>query len=284
MKFRHFDAFSQIYEVLHSIHDKTMGTIISAITVSDGFFLQYLTTYLIYPTNISFFKKHPEKLSTLIKLLCYTAPDPLSSSSKSRKAAAKAGWYDRLCQAEIVLNLACILTDEVVTENKLKERIWKKMAPPTLTGVTVPSGVNIKTTDAWLNKWEEWDSVCKNSGLDKLDREKLKKIQVNIKELKEKKVKKKDMKVKIKPVKDTPKVKLKLRPVKEKDVNIKTRSSDSSPEKIKIQRQKSTSESEIPSTQSSRDPSPVKKTKEKESKKRKNENKPVKIKTKKRKQ
>merc|ERR1712147_599612 len=112
---------------------------------------------------MKFLRRNSSILNGLIKLLTYTAPDPMPAgkSSKERKAASKSGWYDRLVQAEIVLNLFNFLSPKLISDDKLREKIWKKMAPPKITGSSVPSGINDNMMDIWVSSWENRESEIK---------------------------------------------------------------------------------------------------------------------------
>lgn len=169
---------------MFSVHGKDLGTIVAAVTVSDAFFLHYLASYLIHNSNMKYLNRNHDILKGLIKLLTYTAPDPTPAgqSNKERKAAAKSGWYDRLVQAEIVLNLLNHLSPNLITDNKIREKIWKKLAPPNITLNTVPNVINQQMLDSWFKLWEKWESSIKDlEGMNPLDRSKLQKIKMTLK-------------------------------------------------------------------------------------------------------
>lgn len=184
MKFAHFECLKAVGKMLVSLHDVTFGPTIANVTVGDAFFLQYLSSYLIFKGFRGKFKNNAEIVPQLVKMMSYTAPDPLpaGTSSKQRKAANKAGFYDRLCQAEIVLGLVSTLPGDLIPEQVAKKRIWKKLAPPSITTTLIPSGIDPGVVDnRWMKRWEAWEEVCKKGGeggeegLKEFDREKLKK-------------------------------------------------------------------------------------------------------------
>ena len=186
IKFQHFDIFKEVSDTVLHLHNKDLGVSVAAVTVSDSFYLHYLSCYLTHKSNMRYLAGDKEILSSLVKVLTYTAPDPVpdGTSMKEKLAASKSGWYDRLIQAEIVLGLFNSLSSDLIADDTLRKRIWKKMAPPAITQATVPAGLGEQAgqrMDRWLKLWENWESQIKAKNVENLDREKLKKIKMTLK-------------------------------------------------------------------------------------------------------
>ena len=222
VKFSHFEVLKELMNTIFSLHNKDLGVTLAAVTVSDAFFLHYFASYLIHPANLKALENDVNIISPIFKLLTYTAPDPIpaGNSSKERKAASKSGWYDRLVQAEIVLSLVLTLNslmsdkktradennnnknndenkedeptnkidkflDSLIDDPLVKKRIWKKLAPPSITHATLPSGIKNNPENImkkWDKLWLEYEnSILETKGIDSLDREKLKKIKLTLK-------------------------------------------------------------------------------------------------------
>ena len=71
MKFGHFECLKAVGKMMASFHDVNFGPTIANVTVADAFFLQYLSSYLIYKNFRGKFKKEKEIVPGIVKMMSY---------------------------------------------------------------------------------------------------------------------------------------------------------------------------------------------------------------------